>query len=351
MARRRSQGAYGMRRRSLGAGLLLVDLLSFASVGSAASTEAVDERVEDEERLVTARLLFAEGKENMERGDWDGAVDRFVAAARIKDTPGLRYHVAVCEERAGRLLRARAQYEAVQRLLAIRPAPDVEDLLGPALESLDQKIPRLRIILSAAAQPELVAVDGVALPDWSEAVAIPLDPGEHHVRVDVPGHVSFSTRLTLEEGEHRTLPVELEESPRFTVAREEDTSGRRWRTPLLVAGAALGATGLGIGVWGWFDRNAARDELDWAQAGLARVAVSPDACGDASGGLRRVCEDRDRALRRRDRATTAIAGGLVVFGTGAALTAASLFLFPESPARLEVKASQNEGGLYLGGVF
>src|SRR5690606_31946303 len=103
MARRRSQGAYGMRRRSLGAGLLLVDLLSFASVGSAASTEAVDERVEDEERLVTARLLFAEGKENMERGDWDGAVDRFVAAARIKDTPGLRYHVAVCEERAGRL--------------------------------------------------------------------------------------------------------------------------------------------------------------------------------------------------------------------------------------------------------
>lgn len=354
-AQRRILRLHRVMRSLLRGGLAFALVLLGASVGSAEPSRAPDgvaaDTAADTDRLATARRLFAEGKEKMDRGEWDGAVERFLAATRIKDTPGLRYHIAVCEERAGRLLQARTQYEAARRLLEIRPAPDVDELLGPALRRLEQKIPRLRIVLSASAAPELVAVDGVELPDWSEGDAMPLDPGEHEVRVQVPGYLLFSTRITLAEGQHRTLPVVPEEVRRAAASGAPEASPASWRTPLLVTGAALGATGLGLGVWGLFDRDAALQELEWAQAGITRLGDSPEACVDASGGLRAACDDRRKAMQRRDRATSVAVGGFVAFGVGAAITAASVFLFPESPVEVGAVASRHERAFYLTGIF
>src|SRR5690606_1626329 len=113
-----SAGGRGRRPiRTLAGRAALVCMLVLAPVSSVAwAAEAVTEDAEPSpERLAQARRLFAEGQLRMERGEWVAAGKRFREAARIKDTPGLRYYMAVCEESLGRLLEAQRQYEEARR--------------------------------------------------------------------------------------------------------------------------------------------------------------------------------------------------------------------------------------------
>lgn len=342
-ARRLREVGRGIARRLIPTCFALLLTAAGPAAGAAAAEEP------SVEQLAEARRHFEEGKAKMDVGEWVQAAQHFRDAAQVKDTPGLRYHVAFCAENAGHLLEALAEYEAAQRLLALRPAPDVEDLLVFALERLEEKLPELRLMLAEPPEPKRVVVDGEPIENWR---VLRLDPGTHELRVEALGYEPFVGAVTLETGQRKTLQVSLKghsTAPRNVLAEPPRAA---WRMPVFVSGAAVSAAGLGFGVWGVFDRAAANKEVRWAQDGLARLsggaAVS---CVGATGSIHAACVDLDVAERRRDRATNVAVGGFVAAGVGATVAVASLFFWPESPVDVGVVTTAEETGVHFGGRF
>lgn len=311
-----------------------------AAVAEDASADAAVER---------ARLLFARGKESMGRGNWAKAAALFREAARIKDTPGLRYHVAFCEENAGRLLGARAEYEAAGQLLAIRPAPDVEALLGPALARLEEKIPEVRLEFVGSVAPTVVSIDGRGLATWREPVR--LDPGPHWVHVEAPGRRPVTLEFTLGAGQRHALRVRLEAEPTAKAPERVDSPRAQWHTPVLVTGAAMSLAGAGLAVWGLVDRSAALEEAAWARSGISRLSGADGSCEGASDGLALACRDLAAAERRETRAMQLAIGGLAGVGVGAAMTVTSLLLWPEGAVEVGGVVGGDMTGVRVRGRF
>lgn len=315
---------------------------------SAQPASGPGEQEPDADALARARELFAAGKEKMDLGQWSQAAEHFRQAASVKDTPGLRYHVAFCEENAGHFVEAFTQYEAAQALLRVRPAPDVADLLGPALERVDRKIPRLSLTFEPAVQPSRVSIDGRTLEAWDD---VRLDPGAHELRVEAAGFQPYAADIRLEPGERQVVAVVLVEPAEATAPVVSHDRRSSWRTPAIVTGAAISAAGFGLGVWGLLDRAAANREVGHAGSGIERLSDSQSACAGATGDLVAPCADLERALERRERGTMFAVGGFVALGVGASVTVASLFFWPEQSVEVSAMTRGDFSGLRVGGRF
>ena len=57
--------------------------------------------------LASARSLFNEARTAEEQGEWQDAIARLDAVAKVKMTPQVRFHLGLCQEHLGRLLEAR----------------------------------------------------------------------------------------------------------------------------------------------------------------------------------------------------------------------------------------------------
>lgn len=321
-------------------------LLSGAPPLSASPADAAQEPSAEE--LERARQHFAEGKARMDEGAWSEAAASFRKAAQVKDTPGLRYHVAFCEENAGHFVAALAEYRMAKELLEVRPAPDVADLLGPAMERVERKIAKITLELERPVTPRRVELDGVVLEDWS---LVRLDPGVHSVRVEAPGYLPFVTEVSLEPGEERAIQVRLVEPEPMPEPTVEEPTKSPWRVPAIVTGAALSVAGAGLGVWGLLERSSAQREVRSATSTIRDSGGGAGACVDAAGPLRTACAELGGALDRRDRATALAVGGFAALGVGAGVTVVSLFFWPERPVQVTATASYGGAGVSLGGSF
>jgi tetratricopeptide (TPR) repeat protein len=76
--------------------------------------------------ISVARRLFDEGKAAEDAARWREAADKFRQAAAIKDTPGIRFHLARCEEEQGAFVEALVEYDRARELIDSGvKAPDV----------------------------------------------------------------------------------------------------------------------------------------------------------------------------------------------------------------------------------
>jgi hypothetical protein len=80
----------------------------------------------------SARRLFEEATELESRREWSAATAKLGQALEIVETPGLRYHLAYCQEEQGLMVEALRNYERAQQMIAAgTKAPDVAELLAP----------------------------------------------------------------------------------------------------------------------------------------------------------------------------------------------------------------------------
>jgi hypothetical protein len=158
-----------------------------------------------------ARTLFlqAEADEDAER--WSEALDKLRAVSQVKLTPGVRYHVALCEEHLGQLARALGDYTAAERQAREENAKDVLRFVGPRLAAIDARVPRLTIRVVPAAPDAAVTLDGELIAQGHGAAAIPVDPGVHHVEVTAPDRPTATAGVTLREHEWTVLDVHVAE--------------------------------------------------------------------------------------------------------------------------------------------
>lgn len=166
----------------------------------------------DEDALSAARAKFQQGTELEQAGNWAAALQRFREVGQVRMTPQVRYHIALCEEKLGKLVAALGGYK-----LALADA----DSVGPGfraeveegIENLRTRIPSLTITRGEGAEAATIELDGVTLGASSIGEEFPIDPGPHTVRATAPDHEPFARTITLGEGEAETLVVELQANP------------------------------------------------------------------------------------------------------------------------------------------
>lgn len=168
---------------------------------------------QDAKELKNARALFQQGIELEQAGNWATAVQRFREVGQVRMTPQVRFHIALCEDRLGRLVVALGGYE-----LALADA----DSVGPEFRAevernvnqLRARIPKLVIERGAGAEAAVIELDGVAVGDSSVGVEVPQDPGPHAIIARAPNYHPFDQTVTLAEGESKRVEIVLKALPK-----------------------------------------------------------------------------------------------------------------------------------------
>jgi hypothetical protein len=194
-------------RRNLARVMLLTALcLASSSVWSPALAQ---DSAEDKKELKRLRSLFQQAIELEHAGNWGGALQIFREVGQTRMTPQVRYHIAMCEEKLGKLVAALGGYE-LAKSEAETVGPDFQSEVHGAIEALRSKIPMLTIERGSGAQAASIEVDGVALGSTSLNRPFPADPGPHAVSAKAPGYQELVAVVELAEGERRSFIVKLE---------------------------------------------------------------------------------------------------------------------------------------------
>jgi hypothetical protein len=205
---------------------------------------------QDAAQLKEARGNFQRATELEHAKDWGGALRLFRDVGSVKMTAQVRYHIATCEENLGQLVAALGGYE-----LALSQAEDMHpDFIAEvqgAIDKLNARIPKVRIVRGEGSEAASIQLDGVALGESSLGLDTAMNPGPHTVTATAPGFGDFSETITLSEGSTETLTVVLvplvEEAKVPVVqapATQEEQKGYGV-LPYAIGGAGLGVAALG----------------------------------------------------------------------------------------------------------
>jgi hypothetical protein len=347
---------------------LLALLLALVPALQAAVAQAAPEPTPSE--LSVARRLFDEGRAAEDAARWHEAAEKFRKATTIKDTPGMRFHLARCEEEQGAFVEALVEYDRARELLdsGLRAA-DVEKLLADARERVRAKVALLTVRLPSGVENVSVELDGKALSGSVLGAPMPINPGVHRVSAVAVGRQPFAKELALGTGEVRQLPIELPvattvpEAAPAAAAPALATAPRRelpandtavpMRTIVLVGEASLFAAALGTGIVFSVARGSATDRYEDANRTVLESLHGSDPNGTACSPPRAGCAELDEASRDRAHAAAFATGGFVAAGVSAAAFGLTYWLWPSGGAPAEVQASVAPGhaGLSISGRF
>ena len=333
--------------------------LSFAAVPAVAAEPTPTE-------LAVARRLFNEATALESEQRWHDAALKLREAIRIKDTPGLRFHLAHCQQNLGLLVEALLDYDRARDLIAAGAhAADVETLLPAAQRALSRRVPSLVIVSPSGMKEVTATIDGRTVAPSVLGRPAPVNPGKHRVTVSAPGYERFVAEVTVSEGERRVLSVSLREKSRpheeratphavKQAARPEPelaSTQLSTRTYVLVGEVAATAAFLAVGVTFMVAGSRADDRVVRADDRVVRVAmqsnVSPR-CDTATGDVLEACRDLTEAYNDRNRYELLSTAGFVGAGIGAVATLATYLFWDDTPPPLSVSGSAQRDSFWLG---
>ncbi|HEX4335377.1 MAG TPA: hypothetical protein VH062_05655 [Polyangiaceae bacterium] len=316
--------------------------------------------------IASARRLFSEASALRQSGQWSEAAAKLREAIAIKETPGLRFHLAHCEEQVGHLLEARDDYDRSDALIrGGAAAPDVASMLEPARVALRERIPTLVVRAPADARAVGLTIDGEMIATEQLGSPVQLDPGDHTIIVSAASRVPFRLELSLKEGEDRVVEAQLAPSatsapaptpragvaaPRQDTAQSAEKRGFGLRESILVAEGVVTLAGAGLGVAFLLQTNSKSDEISSLNASIQRGVncTNPPTMDTAvaCGKLRQAVIDRN------DDRVFAITG-LVVAGVGAASLVTTWLVWPSPHAKdvAHVRIIPTIGGAVVRGTF
>jgi hypothetical protein len=283
-------------------------------------------------------------------GKWADASLKLREALAVKDTPGLRFHLAHCEVEQGKLLEAAADYDRAGELIRHgAKAPDVQKLLAQASVALEARIPRLAIELPSDVPSALPSVDGKVFPPSELALGVPLNPGHHDLLVSAAGRRSFQRSLTLKEGDSVRLRAELPAQAPVTtsapaIVQVPPMSGAPYEAPrevrrrpssgklyLMVGESVVTVVGLVVGLGYHSTASSAADRVSNDQ-GLIDRAGQGDCRSPSSSEVTSACSDLRTAIDDHDHAALLSTVGFVAAGVGAAAFATTWLVYPSTQA-------------------
>ena len=206
----------GLSSCRFGRGVAIAAVLgcvALARPARAGEPAAKGARVATPAEIAVARRLFHEAAKLEKDKQWADAAKKLAQAVGIKETPGLRFHLAFCEENMGKLVQALVDYDRAAEMISDGvKAPDVAARLDPARAALKKRVPMLTVTLPADVPGATLEVDGHAMAPAVVGQPMPLDPGQHKLEADADGYTPFQATVTLAEGDRKTTDVKLEKA-------------------------------------------------------------------------------------------------------------------------------------------
>jgi tetratricopeptide (TPR) repeat protein len=170
--------------------------------------------------IAKAKALFSEGISLEASNNFSGALDKFQQVATIKRSPAVTFHIALCQEKVGRLNESLGGYRVAnhdaseaQTANGKKPDPKLDEIIqksGDAITSLEKRIPS--ITLKKPGDVTSVKLDGVAIAGESLKKPIKVDPGTHAIEATAPGREAFKANIEISEGENKTVDIKLKEA-------------------------------------------------------------------------------------------------------------------------------------------
>ena len=210
--RGRSSGIHGspmthparraLQRTFVGLGALALSGLAAAPASAQQPATPSSEQATRKE----AEKVFLEARTALEQGRRDEACAGFRRSLDLAEVPNTIFNVARCDEQDGKLVSALGRW---QRGLTLLPPGDARRAVAEErVADLERRVPRLSVQLAAGAPPDTrVTLDGAEISPPALGSAVPLDPGNHVVVVEAPGHKERRVPVTLAEQDRRDLPV------------------------------------------------------------------------------------------------------------------------------------------------
>ncbi len=207
--------------------------------------------------IIEAQRLFEQAEAAQAAGQWRECERLLLRATELKETPGLRFHLAFCIEQQSRWHDAMAEYHRVQALLdGGASAPDVADVVGASIANLRANFPQMRLVLARQPPKMRWYLDGQERGLGETRDAIQIDPGMREVLVSAPGYEDFILRFEARPGDDKVIDIALIPRRRTTSAAAPvagpagpiDSAEPAFYIALGVQGVlALGGVGLGVG--------------------------------------------------------------------------------------------------------
>lgn len=166
-------------------------------------------RAEPATDLQAARELFLLAEKQEDAGRWSDALEKLRRVAQVRQTAGVRYHIALCEEHLGQIASALADYTAAETQARVENAQDVLRLVGKELIAASLRAPRVTIRVTPDLPDLQIALDGAPLARERVGVPVPVDPGEHRIEATAPKHTPAHATVTVREQEAVVLDLEL----------------------------------------------------------------------------------------------------------------------------------------------
>jgi hypothetical protein len=226
----------------------------------------------------------------------------------VKPTPQVRFNIALCEERLGRLVTALGDYELAASDAEAEKADQVLREVDARLESLKARVPRVIVSRGDGADAATISLDGVSLGDSVLNAPLPVDPGPHVVEATGAGYQPFKQSFRVAEQQSITIQDKLVPTPVIAelVAPVPPAPTQNVRTAGYIVGGAGLASLLASGAMFYLRHNAI-SELD-KECGADRMS-----CPDSA----RSTIDRGKLYTTLGSVTLAV--GAVGVGLGAVL--------------------------------
>jgi hypothetical protein len=153
-------------------------------------------------RAALAQGLYDSAAELIKSGKFAEACPKLEESQRLDPAMGTQFFLAGCYEKTGRPTSAWSLFLEVAAAAKAAGNGVRETTARARASALEPKLPRLRIVITEAtgALKGLdVSRDGITLKPVAYGAPIPVDLGDHVVRVRAPGKLPWETKITVGE--------------------------------------------------------------------------------------------------------------------------------------------------------
>jgi hypothetical protein len=205
----------------------------------------------------TSRTLFEEARKLMDQGKFAEACPKLEEGQRLAPGIGMKFNLAECYERSGKLASAWATFLDVASSARAAGQLEREKVARRRALALEPELLRLKVDVPQANKLEGLEVrrDGAMVGTGQWGTAIPADAGEHVITATAPGRKPLEVKVIVAGGAGYVANVEIpllaidpasRQKPTAVVAPPAQRGGTQrtigWIT------SAVGLVGVGVGV-------------------------------------------------------------------------------------------------------
>lgn len=192
---------------------LVAGALLGCALGGTIATRATAADAPPDKSVLDARQKFRQAISLQTGGNWAAALALFRDVAGVKNTPQVRFNIAICEENLGQLVLALGDYELAASQAREEGSADVAAEVEGRLATLQGRIPKVVLQRDEHASRAKISIDGVEVGATMIGKSLPLDPGSHLVEAEAKGFHKFEQSFDVTEKQTVTVQVAMVAAP------------------------------------------------------------------------------------------------------------------------------------------